>query len=177
GVLLAQQTAANLNARPGDTIHIQRVGRPAITVAVAGVVDLPLADTLFQKVGAPPRSQPSAPPDNVVLLPSATFTKMLSDGPFTVQIHVARRAPAQSSPAAAYKAVVVAGRNLEAQLAGAGVVGNNVGAALDAARSDAAYAQMLFLVVGLPGVVLAVLLTAALVGAGATRRRNEQALL
>jgi putative ABC transport system permease protein len=33
------------------------------------------------------------------------------------------------------------------------------------------------LFLGLPGVVLAALLTAALVGAGATRRRNEQALL
>jgi putative ABC transport system permease protein len=177
GVLLVQQTAAKLNARPGDTIRIERVGRPAISVAVAGVVDLPLAATLFQKVGAPRKSQPSVIPDNVLLLPSVTFTKMLGDGPFTVQIHVARRAPAQSSPAAAYQAVVGAGHNLEAQLAGAGVVANNVGAALDAARGDAAYAQMLFLFLGLPGVVLAALLTAALVGAGATRRRNEQALL
>jgi putative ABC transport system permease protein len=177
GALLAQQTAANLRARPGDTISIERAGRPAISVPVAGVVDLPLADTLFQKVGAPPQSQQSAPPDNVLLLPSATFTKVLGDGPFTIQIHVARRAPAQSSPAAAYKAVVGAGHNLEAQLAGAAVVGNNVGAALDAARSDAAYAQMLFLFLGLPGVVLAALLTAALVGVGASRRRNEQALL
>ena len=177
GVLLAHQTAANLNVRPGDTIRIQRVDRRAISLAVAGVVDLPLGNTLFQKVGAPPLLRPSAPPDNVLLLPSATFAKMVSDGPFTVQIHVARRAPAQTSPAAAYKAVVGAGRNLEAQLAGAGVVGNNVGAALAAARSDATYAQMLFLFLGLPGVVLAALLTAALVGAGATRRRDEQALL
>jgi putative ABC transport system permease protein len=50
GVLLAQQTAANLRARPGDTIRIERAGRPAVSVVVAGVVDLPLADTLFQKV-------------------------------------------------------------------------------------------------------------------------------
>jgi putative ABC transport system permease protein len=177
GVLLAQQTAANLRARPGDTIRIERAHRPAVSVPVAGVVALPFADALFQKVGAPPQSQPSAPPDNVLLLPSATFTKVLGDGPSTIQIHVARRAPAQSRPAAAYKAVVGAGHNLEAQLAGAGVVGNNVGAALDAARSDAAYAQMLFLFLGLPGAVLAALLTAALVGAGASRRRNEQALL
>ncbi len=120
GVLLAQQTAANLRVRPGDTIRIERAARRAVSVAVAGVVDLPLPDTLFQKVEAPPQSQPSTPPDNVLLLPSATFTKLLGDGPFTVQIHVARRARAQSSPAAAYKAVVGAGHNLEAQLAGAG---------------------------------------------------------
>ena len=52
-----------------------------------------------------------------------------------------------------------------------------MGAALDAARGDAAYAQMLFLFLGLPGAVLAALLTAAMVGTGATRRRTEQALL
>jgi len=177
GVLLAQQTAANLRARTGDTIRIESAGRPAVSVPVAGVVDLPLADTLFQKVGAPPQSQPTAPPDNVLLLPSAMFTRLLGRGPFTVQIHVARRAPAQSSPAAAYKTLVGAAHNLEAQLAGAGLVGNNLAAALDAARSDAAYAQMLLLFLGLPGAVLAALLTAALVGAGVGRRRNEQALL
>ena len=34
------------------------------------MVDLPQADTLFQKVGAPAQSQPTAPPDNVLLLPA-----------------------------------------------------------------------------------------------------------
>jgi putative ABC transport system permease protein len=140
-VLLAQQTAANLRSRPGDTIRIQRAGRPAVVATVTGVVDLPLADTLFQKVGAPPQSQPSAPPDNLLLLPSATFSRLLGNSPFKVQIHVARRPPAQSSPGAAYQAVVGAGRNFEAQLAGGALVGNNVAAALDAARSDGAYAH------------------------------------
>ena len=118
GVLLGQQTAANLRCRPGDTIRIQRAGRPAVIATVAGVVDLPLADTLFQKVGSPPQSQPAAPPDNVLLLPSATFSRLLGNSASKVQIHVARRPPAQSSPEAAYKTVVGAGRNLEAQLAG-----------------------------------------------------------
>ena len=70
GVLIAQQTAANLRVRPGDSIAISRTGQPPATVRVSGVVDLPQADTLFQKVGAPPQSQPSAPPDNVVLVPA-----------------------------------------------------------------------------------------------------------
>ncbi|MEY2464200.1 MAG: putative transport system permease protein, partial [Acidimicrobiaceae bacterium] len=38
GVLLAQQTAANLHAKPGDTIAIGRTGLPAAKVTVAGVV-------------------------------------------------------------------------------------------------------------------------------------------
>ena len=55
GVLLAQQTAANLHAAPGDTITIGRAGLPPARAVVAGVVDLPQANSLFQTVGAPSR--------------------------------------------------------------------------------------------------------------------------
>ncbi len=179
GVQLAQQTASNLHIRPGDPISIGLGTSKPITVTVAGVVDLPQADSLFQKVGAPTGAQPSAPPDNVVLLPAAVFTDLIgtSGTPVTTQIHVARAAPLLTDPATAYTEVIGAAHNLEATLSGAGVVGNNVGAALDGARKDAAYAQMLFLFLGLPGALLAAMLTAALVGAGAQRRRDEQALL
>ncbi len=193
GVLVAQQTASNLHIRPGDAITMGFGTSHQATVTVAGVVDLPQADSLFQKVGAPPGAQPSAPPDNVVLLPAATFTSVMATAsappatgstpppgpmaPVSTQIHVARTAPLATDPAAAYAEVLGAAHNLEARLAGTGVVGNNVGAALGAARSDAAYAQMLFLFLGLPGALLAAMLTAALVGAGAQRRRDEQALL
>ncbi len=68
GVLIAQQTAANLNAAPGDTIAIGRAGMPTADVVIDGVVELPQADSLFQRVGSPPGSQPVAPPDNVVIL-------------------------------------------------------------------------------------------------------------
>jgi putative ABC transport system permease protein len=180
GVLVAQQTAANLHVRPGDQVSIGRSGGAPQLVTVAGIVDLPQADSLFQKVGAPPQAQAAAPPDNVVLLPEATFTAFTSHSAptaVTTQFHVTRDAPLSSDPAVAYQAAVAAAHNFEAQLAGAALVGNNVGAALDAARSDAAYAQMLFLFLGLPGVVLSALLTAALVSAGTNRRRAEQALL
>ena len=183
GILLAQQTAANLHVRPGDKISIGLAGRPPAAVTVAGVVDLPQADSLFQKVGAPPQSQPSAPPDNVILMPQGSFDTLMGGGSSaaslasTTQVHVARDAPLSSDPAAAYESVIGAAHNLEAQLAGRAVVGNNLGAALEGARSDAIYAQMLFLFLGLPGAVLAALLTAALASAGADRRRAEQALL
>ena len=185
GVQLAQQTASNLHIRPGDPISVGLGTSKSITVRVAGVVDLPQADSLFQKVGAPTGAQPSAPPDNVVLLPAAVFTDVIGTSvtpktpmtPVTTQIHVARAAPLPTDPATAYTEVIGAAHNLEAALSGAGVVGNNVGAALDGARKDAAYAQMLFLFLGLPGALLAAMLTAALVGAGAQRRRDEQALL
>ncbi|MFD0294115.1 FtsX-like permease family protein [Streptomyces sp. NPDC127118] len=184
GVLLAQQTAANLHAAPGDTITIQRAGGlPPVPVRVSGVVDLPYADSLFQKVGAPPRSQPSAPPDNVVLMPrqswNTVFGPLAPSRPDLVQsqIHTLRTHSLPSDPAAAYSTVSGNAHHAEVQLAGTGLVGDNLGSVLDAARSDALYAQLLFLFLGVPGAALAAALTWAVAQSGAGRRRKEQALL
>ncbi len=183
GVLLAQQTAANLRVAPGDTIAIGRSGLGAARVRVDGVVDLPQADSLFQKVGAPVGAQPQAPPDNVLLLPAPTwhtlFDPVAAHRPELIhtQIHARVALALAHDPSAAYTQVTGAARNLEAGLAGAGLVGDNLAATLGAARSDALYAQVLFLFLGLPGAVLAGLLTGAVAASGATRRRQEQALL
>ena len=93
----------------------------------------------------------------MVLLPAATFAPVEARCArradlVRTQVHVApapRTCPA--SPSAAFTQVSGQARNLEARLAGAGLVGDNLGAALDAARSDALYAQLLFLFLGLPG--------------------------
>jgi putative ABC transport system permease protein len=53
GVLVAQQTAANLHVAPGDTIQIGRAGLAPVEVVVDGVVDLPHADSLFQRLAHP----------------------------------------------------------------------------------------------------------------------------
>lgn len=183
GVLLAQQTAANLHAAPGDIVTIGRAGLPPVSVPLAGIVELPQANSLFQTVGAPPAAQPAAPPDNVVLMPEAQwhqlFDPLATTRPDLVstQVHVQRDHTLPPNPAGAYTSVRKAARNLEARSAGSALVGDNLGAALDAARGDAAYAQVLFLFLGLPGAVLAALLTATIASAGATRRRAEQALL
>ena len=183
GVLVAQQTAANLRVVPGDTITIGRAALPAAHLRVDGVVDLPQADSLFQKVGAPVGAQPQAPPDNVVLIPApkwhALFDPLRSIRPDLVrtQIHARLSRALAHDPSAAYTQVTGAAHNLEVSLAGGGLVGDNLAATLDAARSDALYAQVLFLFLGIPGAVLAGLLTGAVAASGATRRRREQALL
>lgn len=183
GVLIAQQTAANLHVAPGDTITIGRAGLPAAHLVIQGVVDLPQADSLFQRVGAPAASQPAAPPDNVVLVPPGTFADLFSQlaaarpDLVTTQVHVGRNQQLPPDPAQSYISVVGAAHNLEAALSGAGVVGNNLAAALDGARKDASYAQILFLFLGFPGAVLAGVLTAAVASAGRARRRREQALM
>ncbi|MFD6491313.1 FtsX-like permease family protein [Streptomyces sp. NPDC060188] len=178
GVLLAQQTASNLHVTPGDSVSVRLPGAPTRQVRVDGVVDLPQADSLFQRVGAPPQSQPTAPPDNVMLVPSSTFASLTAHaGGTTTQIHVARASGLPADPAAAFNSVTRAAHNVEARSSGGVVVGNNLGAALDSARQDALYAQILFLFLGVPGALLAAALTASVAATGGERRRQEQALL
>jgi len=183
GVLLAQQTAANLHAGIGTVVSIGRQGLPPVKVAVQGIVDLPAADSMFQVVGAPPGVTLQAPPDNVVLLPQSLWQRdmapLATTQPGTVhtQYHVALSPALVPDPAAAFTDVTARAKNLEVKLAGVGAVGDNLAAQLDAARKDALYAQLLFLFLGVPGAMLAALLTSIIAAAGGDRRRREQALL
>ncbi len=183
GVLVAQQTAANLRVTAGDYVTIQRLGLPPVTVRVDGVVDLPNADSLFQAVGVPANAAPQAPPDNVVVFPSDQWHQLFDPQAVArpdsvrVQLHVRIAHALASDPTKAYVSTQQMARNLEAKLAGSGLVGNNLAARLDGVRSDALYSRVLFLFLGLPGVILATVLTLAIAGSGATRRRREQALL
>ena len=183
GVLLAQQTAANLHAAIGTTVRIGLPGGAHADVQVQGIVDLPAADSLFQAVGVPAGSAPQAPPDNVLLVPADGWHRMFDPvaasqpGAVHTQVHANLSSSLPPDPGAAFTQVLARARNLEATMAGGGVVGNNLAAQLDAARKDALYAQLLFLFLGIPGVLLSVLLTAVIGSAGAERRRREQALL
>ena len=183
GVLVAQQTASNLHVAPGSNVTIARPGTTPATVTVAGVVDLPYVDSLFQNVGAPAGAQAKAPPDNVIILPQSTFNlveaPILSARPELIktQIHVTLSHTLPSSPSAAFDNVASRARNLESRLTGTGLVGDNLGATLDTARKDALYAQILFLFLGVPGAILAGLVTALIASAGADRRRRDSALL
>jgi len=184
GPLLAQQTAANLHARPGDTVTINRPGLLPVQVTISGVVDLPDADSFFQGVGLPKQAAPQAPPDNVVMLPPAQWHQFF-DPQSTVrpdstrlQFHVRLDHSAlPNQPTAAYTTVTGGAHNLEARVAGQALVANNLGARLDAVRGDSLYATVLFLFLGLPGVALAALLTFAVTASGGDRRRADQSLL
>ncbi len=184
GVLAAQQTAANLHVTVGDTVTIKRVGSPPVDVPIAGVVDLPNADSMFQAVGMPAGAAPQAPPDNVLLMPMAQWHSLFDPQaqvrPDSVrfQLHVnLAHDGLPHDPGAAYVQVQEAARNLEARIAGSGIVADSLAARLGGVRADALYARVLFLFLGIPGAILAVLLTLAVAASGTTRRRREQALL
>ena len=183
GVLLAQQTAANLHATIGDPVQILRVGLPPVEVRVDGIADLPNADSLFQAVGVPANVAPQAPPDNVIILPDklwrAFFLPQMAIRPDSVRIQFHTRLGYRlpSNPNAAYLTVTRAANNLEARIAGSGIVANNLASRLLAVSGDALYARVLFLFLGLPGVILVIWLTLAIAASGSHRRAQEQALL
>ena len=168
GVLLGQQTAANLHVTTGDGFILRRIGLPDVELKVAGIIDLPNADTMFQGVGLPPGAAPQAPPDNVAVLPIEEWHRLFdpqsAQRPDTtrLQLHaVTVRSHWPAAPDAAYPAVVAAGHNLEARIVGQALLANNLATRLDAVRSDALYAKILFLFLGAPGLAVAMLLTLA----------------
>jgi putative ABC transport system permease protein len=184
GIVIAQQTAANLNVTVGDTVSIARIGLSTVTARVDGVVDLPQADALFQAVGVPPGAAPQAPPDNVLVVPMAVWHQwfdqqgVIRRGTVKTQLHVRLdHAPLPSDPRDAYVYVQRLANNFEARVAGSAIVGDNLAARLDAVREDALYARVLFLFLGLPGAILAIILTFAVSATGGDRRRREQSLL
>ena len=184
GVLLMQQTAANLHVTVGDTFVVHRIGLPDIELKVAGIVDLPNADAMFQGVGLPPGAAPQAPPDNVALIPLADWRQLFdaqaAQRPDTTRLQMHARIDRNRLPAdpdAAYPAALSAGHNLEARIAGQALLANNIASRLDAVRGDGLYAKVLFLFLGAPGIALAVLLTMAVASTGRDQRQRDHALL
>ncbi|MBX5160624.1 FtsX-like permease family protein [Rhizobium sp. NZLR1b] len=184
GVLVAQQTAANLHISLGDEVTIHRHQAPDISVTVAGIVDLPNADAMFQAIGVPPGAAPQAPPDNVLLLPMSQWEQVFQQqgagrqDTVRSEFHIRLdHHDLPSDPLAASTWATERGQNFEARAAGAALLANNLAARLEAVREDALYARLVFLFLGAPGVILAVLLTLAVAGAGRDRRRRDQALL
>jgi len=184
GVLIAQQTAANLHVTVGDTVTIHRIGLPAVEVKVDGIVDLPNANSMFQAVGVPPGAAPQAPPDNVLLLPMKLWHDLFDaqavvrPDSVRMQLHVGLvHDKLPENPQDAFISVQGAAKNLEVRIAGNGIVADNLAARLDSVRSDSLYSKVLFLFLGTPGALLAAFLTLAVASSGGDRRRRDQALL
>jgi putative ABC transport system permease protein len=184
GALLAQQTAANLHAAPGDTVTVQRLGAAPVDIVIAGIVEMPSADQFFQIVGTTTQSAPVAPPDNILLVSNAKwvdlFEAQLETMPQTAfrQLHVTvDHAALSGDPVSAYVDAVGLANNFSAKLAGEGLIANNLSARLDGVRLDALFAKVLFLFLGVPGAVVSVLLTMLIVQSSSDRRRRDIALL
>jgi putative ABC transport system permease protein len=175
GAVLQQQTASNLAVRPGATVTVLGRGR---SVRVSGVVDLPNADSFFQVVGAPAGAGASAPPDNVLFVPPSDFAQLTAGAVVVHQLHVRLdHGSLPPDPAKAADEVTRRANHYVAAVTGGALVGDNLGVSLSAAREDALYARLLVLLLGLPGLVLAGVVTALVVSLRNDRQRRDLAIL
>jgi putative ABC transport system permease protein len=178
GVLVAQQTAANLGVGPGDAVSVLGAAGTG-EVVVDGVVDLPNAAATFGPIGGS-GGPPTPPPDDVLLVPAPRFDELFPAGTAgtTRQIHVRLdHSSLPSDPGLAYADARRRASHVEVLAAGAATIGNDLATRLDAVRGDAIYAALLSLFLGVPGAVLAMSFTVAAASAGGDRRRREQGLL
>lgn len=175
GAVLRQQTAANLAAQPGTVVSIVGTSR---SVPITGVVDLPHADSFFQVVGATAAATPAPAPDNVLLVPSSAFASLVPQAAVVHQLHVRlAHAGLPGDPAAAADEVRFRANHLVSAVAGTALVGDNLQAALSAAREDALYARLLVLLLGAPGLVLSGVVTALVISLRNDRQRRDLGLL
>ncbi len=177
GSMLFQQTAANLATEPGGTITVQ-TGSGSRPLKIAGIVDLPAEDSFFQVVGLAPGAGVSAPPDNVVLVSPKVFSPVVGNTPVVQQLHVGfTHTGLPADPQTAAIAIQGRANHFQAAVAGGALVGDNLGTALTLAGEDARYANLLFLLLGLPGLALAAVVAGLVVALRSDRRRREVALL
>ncbi len=177
GTMLFQQTAANLAAKPGSRIAVQTASGTK-PLSIDGIVDMPAEDSFFQVVGLAPGAGVSAPPDNVVLVPPAVFRTVVGNTTVVHQLHVRfSHTTLPSDPQTAAILIQDRANHFQAAVAGGALVGDNLGAALTLAGEDARYANLLFLLLGTPGLALAAVVAGLVVALRSDRRRREIALL
>ena len=185
GVLAAQQTATNLHVSIGDMVTIQRPGGlPPADVKIDGIINLPDAGSIFQKFGPASTTGPQAPPDNILVLPVDLWRRLFSEQtvvqPDSLRSEVHVRTSRRNLPTALEAAYAWESRqvnHLQVSIGGRALVADNLASKLASVRGDALYARVLFLFLGLPGLVVAALLTLGIADSGAVRRRQQQALL
>jgi putative ABC transport system permease protein len=191
-VLLSPDAATALGATPGSVVKLSVPGRAApLQLSVGGIADFSRADPLF--AGRTSDTQGEFIQFGIVLvMPLARF---LSDVLPAVKLDAASNAPVLQSPpvlevdvrldrsrlatdpTVATLATQGLKRSIERLAPGGIAVLDNVSDALNAATGDVILAKILFLFLGLPGVLLAAYLSRYAGGLLAQSRRREQAIL
>jgi putative ABC transport system permease protein len=197
-IVLDQQLAATLRARVGDTVDL-RLGAhtPPRRFTVGGVALVSAPDVLFQPLNPQVGPAPAQPPANVAIMPVATFAKAvggalpslgaaspasaavpgtLSGVQWQVQAQV-DRASLGGTPSEAFKRAGQIRNSLERSFPGKIQFVDNLSEGLETAAGDALYAEALFIMLAVPGALLALGL-AYLAALGTVERdRRELALM
>jgi putative ABC transport system permease protein len=198
-VVLDQQMAATLQAHIGDRIMLKAPGRKAPRAfPVSGVALITAADTLFQPLNPLLGPAPAQPPANVAIMTLDTFATTLAPGMPTINAAapgVNAQPGAQSgvqwqvqtqldpvtlsggSPSSALERATHARNRIERSLTGRVQFVDNLSESLNTAAGDALYAETLYIMLAVPGALIALGL-AYLAALGTVERdRRDLALL
>ncbi|MDX6400247.1 MAG: putative transport system permease protein [Gaiellaceae bacterium] len=195
GVVFDQQLAATLQVQIGDTVTLTpRPGAPRVRLRVTGIALVTAPDVLFQPLNPLVGPAPAQPPANVAILPLDTFAAKVAPAlpqvttvnpavPGTsagIQWQVQAQvdpAALSGSPSTALTQATQIRNKVERSLPGQVVFVDNLADGLTSAAGDALYAQTLYIMLALPGALVALGL-AYLAALGTVERdRRELALL
>src|SRR3984893_6151658 len=196
-VVLDQQLAATLQAQPGDTIAFTaKTGRPPVRLRVSGISVVSAGDILFQPLNPLLGPAPAQPPVEIAVMTVGTFAQTLapqlptiasSSGlpgipgsvPGTQWQVQAQVDPAQltGGPAQALRQATGLRNRVQSSLPGRVSFVDNLSESLNTASGDALYAETLYIMLALPGALIALGL-AYLAALGTVERdRRDLALL
>ena len=196
-VVLDQQLAATLQARVGDTITlVPRKGATPQHYQVSGVALVTAADTLFGPLNPLLGPAPAQPPAEIAVMPLRTFAARFAPllptlagpaGPSAVpgaQAGVQWQVQANVDPASlsgdpshALSTATGIRNRVERSLTGRVQFVDNLGDALTTAAGDALYAETLYIMLAIPGAVIALGLAYLAALGTAERDRRDLALL
>jgi putative ABC transport system permease protein len=194
-IVFDQQLAATLQVQPGDTVAMTvKPGAKPLRFHVSGIALVTAGDVLFQPLNPLVGPAPAQPPANVAVMPIATFarrvaplltaaaqvTRPLAGAPsgvqWQVQAQVAPQALAGSPSGALARAGQIRNR-VERSLPGQVQFVDNLSDSLTSAAGDALYAQTLFIMLAVPGALVALGLAYLAALGTAERDRRDLALL
>jgi putative ABC transport system permease protein len=198
GIVLDQQLSATLQAKVGDTVSVApRTGAPPVSFKVSGIALITAPDTVFQPLNPQLGPAPAQPPSNAALLSLGTFAHKLAPLLPTIQpaslgssavpgaqrgvqwqVH-AQAEPSQlgRTPGQAYARSLQLVNRIERSLPGRIQFVNNLSDKLNAAASDALYAETLYIMLALPGALVGLGLAYIAALGTVERDRRELALL
>jgi len=197
-IVLDQQMAATLQARIGDRATLRAPNGTAHTYPVSGVALVTAPDQLFQPLNPQLGPAPAQPPANIAIMPAETFASTYARSvpvvagtgtsggaqpesqtgvQWQVQAQLDPAALTGGSPSSALTRATRARNVIERTLPGRVQFVDNLSEALERASEDALYAETLYIMLAVPGALIALGL-AYLAALGAVDRdRRDLALL
>jgi putative ABC transport system permease protein len=192
-IALDQQLAATLQAQPGDTVLLTpKRGVAPLRLRVSAIALVTAPDVLFQPLNPLLGPAPAQPPADIAILPLATFAARVAPAlpaisalgasavpgsqtgtQWQVQAQ-ADRAALTGSPAHALAQATGIRNRVERSLPGQVVFVDNLADQLNTAAGDALYAETLYIMLAVPGALVA--LGLAYLAALGTVERDRQSL-